>query len=132
MRAINNKEFISYLVIGVVATAIDWSLFTILVSYFNIYYQTSVCLAVSITTVLHYLANKVFTFNCASKQIASQLSMYSMVAIVSLLGTMVVMYVLVNELMLTKIMARITTTGLMVVPNYLLHKYLTFNKKIFG
>lgn len=131
-RFIDNKEFMVYLIIGAIATVIDWSLFTVAVSYFDIYYQISLCISVGTATMFHYMANKLVTFKCSSKKIASQVSVYGMVSMMSLFGTMAVMCVLVNDLMLTKIMSRIATTGLMVLPNYLLHKYVSFNKKIFS
>lgn len=125
------REFIYYLIIGTIATLIDWSTFALATHYFNIYYQASICIAIFTATIFHYLANKFVTFKCHSKQIASQLSIYGTVAVVTLLGSMAIMYLLINEFMFTKMIARVMTTGLMVIPNYLLHKYFSFSKRIF-
>ena len=124
-------EFFPYLIIGTIATAIDWSIFSITVSRLQLHYETALILAYCTAALFHYIANKMVTFKCPSKQIGSQFSIYVTVTLSSLALSMGVMALLINLFNLHKIAARIITTILMIMPNYLLHKHITFSKKIF-
>lgn len=130
-KIIKITELIPYLIIGTIATLIDWSLFSILVTWFNFHYQTALASAYITAAMMHYISNKTFTFQCESKKIASQFSLYLTIILSTLLLSMMTMTILINLIGLQKIIARITTTILMILPNYLLHKHLTFNKKWF-
>jgi putative flippase GtrA len=130
-KIITLSELFPYIVIGGIATAIDWSVFSICVGWLHYYYQFSLILGYACGGVFHYCSNKFITFKCRSKQVGSQLSLYVVVGAAALLCSMGVMAILVNSLMINKILARILTTGIMILPNYLLHKHISFNKKIF-
>ena len=81
--------------------------------------------------IFHYVANKYVTFDCQSKEIGYQFSLYFLVTCASLVGSLGVMELLVTLLSIETLYARMLTTILILVPNYLLHKYITFSKKIF-
>ena len=125
-------EFFPYVVIGVIATAIDWSIFSLSVTWLDLHYQFALVLACCTASATHYTANKFITFKCHSKQFASQLPIYITLMFVSLALSMGIMATFINLLMLNKILARILTTGIMIVPNYLMHKHITFSKKLFA
>ena len=120
-----------YTLIGGVATIIDWSVFAIAVNKFGIHYEAALVLAYSAASLAHFSANKALTFKCESKDYASQLSIYIVVLGISLVFSMVIMAALVMLFPINKIWLRIATTLIMLVPNYLLHKHITFSKKIF-
>jgi putative flippase GtrA len=126
------KEFYPYLIIGTVATIIDWSVFSLSVTKFQLHYQTALLIAYTTAAITHYIANKLFTFKCKSKQLGSQLSVYITVTGASLLCSMGIIALFVSTFGFNKILSRMLTTGIMIVPNYLLHKHITFSKKIFS
>ena len=131
-KLITKSEIIPYLVIGTIATLIDWSAFSIAVTYLHLHYQICLLLGYMTGGTFHYVTNKFFTFKCESKQYGSQLTIYTLVGIVSLLMSMGILAILVKGFMLNKIGSRILTTCIMILPNYLLHKHITFSKKIFA
>ncbi len=131
-KIISVPELLPYILIGGIATLIDWSMFSISVTWFHLHYQLALLIGYASGGVFHYCTNKIITFKCRSKQLGSQLSIYILVGAISLLGSMGVLAFLVNEFAINKILARVLTTGIMLLPNYLLHKHISFSKKFFA
>ncbi|MEE9323363.1 MAG: GtrA family protein [Candidatus Aenigmarchaeota archaeon] len=116
---------------GVVATLSDWGLFYLLAVFFNVYYQFSLAAALILGAIVHYTLNKIFTFRCKSRAIVRQLSVYAGVIIISLGISSVFMFLFIDIFLIFKMYARMLTTFIMIMMNYLLQKYLTFSKIIF-
>jgi putative flippase GtrA len=130
-KIVDLPELLPYVLIGGIATVIDWTMFSVSVTWLHIHYQIALGLGYASGGVFHYCSNKFITFKCRSKEIGSQLSLYILVGSMSLLCSMAVLAALVNILLINKIISRILTTGIMIFPNYLLHKHISFSKKIF-
>ncbi len=126
-----NKEFVFYTITGGTATIADWTTFALITTYLHIHYETALVIAYATGGVVHYIANKLFTFECRSKKIGSQLAFYCLAAGISLSLNMAILGVLIAHVQLNQVVARIITTALMLLPNYLLHKNITFNRKLF-
>ena len=88
---INNKAF-RYILVGGVATIVDWSVFTIFKITFGLHRQASLTVAFACGTIVNYFFNKFFTFKCTSKQIKLQASTHVLISIVSLLCSMGLMF----------------------------------------
>jgi putative flippase GtrA len=128
---IKPSEFLSYFIIGGISTVIDWTFFWLLTIHLNMHYQFSLMVAYSTAGIFHYVANKWLTFGCQSKKIASQFSLFLLVTLTSFLCNLSVMSLLIHYVISNALYARMLTTILILIPNYLLHKYITFSKKIF-
>jgi putative flippase GtrA len=126
------NELWPYVIIGGIATVVDWSVFTVGTLYLGLHYQMALVVAYFTAGITHYIANKMITFKCESKKVGSQVSLYLAVATMSLLLSMGVLGLLISAFGMNKIAARIVTTLIMLMPNYLFHKHITFNKKIFA
>lgn len=124
-------EFLPYFFIGGAATLIDWALFWLLATQFHWHYEVALITGFLTAGVFHFTSNKLVTFDCHSKKVGSQYFLHIIVTLTGLLISMSLIAFLVNILIFDKMWARILTTGLLLFPNYLLHKYITFNKKIF-
>lgn len=130
-KLIDQKEMRVYLIVGACITSADWMTFTLVSKLFNAHYEVALLFGFAVGTILHYVFNKLITFKCESTQIGFQLSIYAMVVGCSLAGNMIIIALLINLFDFTQIVARILTTALMVIPNYLLHKHISYSKKIF-
>lgn len=130
-KIIHLKEFFPYFIIGGLATCIDWTLFWLSTHVFMLHYITALTMGYVIAGLFHYTCNKFITFQCHSKQVGTQYSMHFLVSGASLGMSMVILATLINLFMMNKMVARIVTTAIMLIPNYLMHKYITFNKKYF-
>jgi len=131
-RWIALHEFAFYIIIGTIATAIDWGTFSLCFLKFQWYYQIALVSGYTLAAIFHYIANKIVTFKCTSKELQKQLPLYISVAAVSLVMNMLVMALLVRFIPFPKVILRMATTIIMILPNYLLHKHITFSKKIFS
>lgn len=125
-------KFFRFSLVGGISTIVDWSLFYLLTLKLNLFYQSSLILASSAGAIVNYSFNKIFTFQCNSKKIAKQFSLFFTIAILSLIVSIFIMYFFVSVMNLEKMTSRMITTGIIVILNYFFHKNLTFNKKIFS
>lgn len=123
-------KFLRYLLVGGVATLADWISFYLLAEVGGIHYQLSLLTSFSVGAIINYSFNKVFTFKCKSKKIFKQFLLYILVLVMYLVITIFVMFIFVNLFSLEKMTSRILTTITTVFIHYLLHKNITFNKKI--
>jgi putative flippase GtrA len=118
--------------VGGIATVIDWGAFYALAIILGVYYQFALVCGFVLGSITHYTLNKKFTFKCKSTEIVKQFSLFFAIAIMSLLLSIFIMYVFVEVIQINQMLSRMITTGIMVSVNYLSHKNLTFNKKIFN
>lgn len=130
-KKIHFFEFFRFILVGGVATALDWSVFYLLAIKIMLYYQLSLMISFSLACIVNYTFNKLFTFRSKSKKIFRQFSLFSVIAIFSLLLTMILMFIFVDVLFIHKMLSRIFVTMIMLFFNYILHKFLTFNKRFF-
>lgn len=126
------NEFLAYFFIGATATMIDWGMFWLTVKKLGFHYEVGLVSAYIPAGIFHFFANKFITFQCKSKSIGSQYSVYIILTLSSLMISMGIIAILINLLALDKMPARILTTALMLIPNYLLHKNITFSKRLFA
>ncbi len=126
------SELVPYTVIGGVVTLIDWSVFSISTLLLGIQYQVALIVTYFIAGSIHYLANKFITFHCHAKQAGTQVSLYMIVGLMSLGISLGVITLFVKCFAINQLGARVLTTLVMLLPNYLLHKHITFSKKLFA
>jgi putative flippase GtrA len=132
IKMIRWNEFITYFFIGATATMIDWGMFWVAVNNFGFHYEIALVSAYSLAGIFHFFANKFITFQCKSRNVGSQYVLYFLITLSSLAISMGIIAILINLLALESMTARILTTALMLVPNYLLHKNITFSKRLFA
>lgn|SRR3990167_10041488 len=123
-------SIISFLSIGTLSTILDWTIFYILIRVFNMQYPIALCFTFLVVMWFHLTGNKHFTFQFKTKKIKTQFSIYISVIFISLLFNLIIMWLLINEFFMSKVISRIIATIIMVGPNYLLHKYLSFNGRL--
>jgi putative flippase GtrA len=124
-------EFVKFFIVGGVSTLIDWGSFFILSMIFGFYYQLSLVVSYTLGGITNYSLNKIFTFKNKSKNLALQFTTFFSLALFSLFVSMLIMYLLVDILSMHEMLSRMLTTALVFLLNYVMHKYITFNKKIF-
>lgn len=130
-KIISLSELFPYLVIGTLATMLDWTAFSIAIHKMGFHYEICLLIGYICGGSFHYITNKFITFKCRSKKLGSQLSIYILMGGISLSLSMGILAILVKGFMLNAIFSRVLTTGIMILPNYLLHKHVTFSKKLF-
>ena len=125
-------KFFKYAFIGGFVTLLDWSIFYVLSSILNVYYQLAVIISFTIGATTKFGFNKIFTFQSKYKKISLQYSVFFIVTIIGLLASVLFMYLFVDLLFIHKIISRIATTIITLFLNFFLDNYITFNKRFFN
>jgi len=126
-----SKQFFTYTVVGGLATVADWSTFYVTSMQLHWVYPVCLLLSFGFGTTIHYFLNKKITFKFDKKQYKKQLTMYFTTVFSSLGLNLVLMSGLIHLLSLTPMPARVITTGLMLVVNFLMHRLTTFNNDLY-
>lgn len=124
-------ELIKFFIVGGISTIIDWSSFYLIGIILGIHYQISLVIAYTLGGITNYTLNKLFTFQNKSKQITLQFITFFTLAFISLLISMTIMFIFVEIFYINEMISRILTTFIVFIINYAMHKFVTFNKKIF-
>ena len=133
-----NNEFIKvilYLFVGGTAALVEWGLFYLFFYYLLVGLGLSVdtltmvatALAFGLSTLYHYFLGNVLVFDSGSKYDKSkELSLVFLVSILGLGFNLVLMYVFVGLLAWQPMLAKVLTSCIVVVWNYLSRKKWIF------
>ncbi len=124
-------QFVRYAVSGGIATLTDWGVFYVAWHWAHVHYQLATVCAVSSGALVNYVLSKVFVFQCTSRRVIEQLGVYACITGLSLIANMGIMYVLVQLADIPAMVSRVLATALLLVANYLMHKLVTFNPRVF-
>ena len=133
-----NNEFVKvilYLFVGGTAALVEWGLFYLFFYYLlvglglsvDILTMVAIALAFGLSTLYHYFLGNVLVFDSGSKYDKSkELSLVFLVSIMGLLFNLVLMYVFVGLLAWQPMLAKVITSCIVVVWNYLSRKKWIF------
>ena len=133
-----NNEFIKvilYLIVGGTAALVEWGLFYLFFYYLLVGLGLSVdtltmvatALAFGLSTLYHYFLGNILVFDSGSKYDKSkELSLVFLVSIMGLVFNLVLMYVFVGLLAWQPMLAKVITSCIVVVWNYLSRKKWIF------
>ncbi len=120
-----------YLAMGGAATGLDWFSFYLLTANLGAGYLPAVSVSFTLGAALNYVLNKFLTFRDRTEQIFAQVGIYTLLCAFSLILSAGWMYLLVEKLNLSPMAARMVTTGIMLLVNFTLHKFLTYNSQLY-
>ena len=133
-----NNEFIKvilYLFVGGTAALVEWGLFFLFFYYLLVGLGLSVdtltmvatALAFGLSTLYHYFLGNILVFDSGSKYDKSkELSLVFLVSIMGLVFNLVLMYIFVGVLAWQPMFAKVLTSCIVVVWNYLSRKKWIF------
>ncbi len=133
-----NNEFVKvilYLFVGGTAALVEWGLFYLFFYYLlaglglsvDTLTMVATALAFGLSTLYHYFLGNVLVFDSGSKYDKSkELSLVFLVSIMGLVFNLVLMYVFVGLLAWQPMLAKVITSCIVVVWNYLSRKKWIF------
>ena len=133
-----NNEFIKvilYLFVGGTAALVEWGLFYLFFYYLLVVLELSVdtltmvatALAFGLSTLYHYFLGNILVFDSGSKYDKSkELSLVFLVSIMGLVFNLILMYIFVGVLAWQPMFAKVLTSCIVVVWNYLSRKKWIF------
>jgi putative flippase GtrA len=128
---INLLQFILYTAMGGLATGVDWFSFYLLNPVSGISYIPAVTVSFILGAITNYFLNKYLTFKDRTRQIVAQIGIYSVLCGFSLMCSIGLMYALVEWMKFWPMLARIFTTGIMLLLNFFMHKFITYNAQVY-
>lgn len=123
------RQMFSYLVVGGIATIVEWVCFYMFSYQAHIHYLMSTVLAFSISTAANWLAGRLLTFRGAEKQhVLQELAKIYAVSVIGLLLNLLLMYLFVQMVGLAKIAGKIFATILVFAWNYFVRKLWIYRR----
>ncbi len=132
LSKILNKEFILYLVFGVLTTLIDTFVFLIANYKFEINYLISNCIAWVLAVLFAYVTSKLFVFKAKNKSILENLKemfYFFSLRFVSLIVSLVFMYITIEIFLLNELITKLFSSVFVVIVNYIFNKFYIFKNK---
>ena len=118
-----------YLLIGGSCALGDMFLLYTFVEFFHIWYLYASIISWIIMSILSFLGQKHFTFKNTSKKYQTQFPIFILVAIAGLGLNSLCLFFLVSIVKIWYIFANIITKFIVLIWNFLAHKYITFKTK---
>lgn len=122
------QEVISYLFFGVLTTLINFIFYLVLTDIFEVHYTVATVVSWIAAVLFAYITNKMYVFKTKGN-ILKELGNFIVLRLLSLgldLGLMVVM---VTILQINDLFSKIVVNIIIVIINYLLSKFMIFQKK---
>ncbi|MCI7018666.1 MAG: GtrA family protein [Clostridiales bacterium] len=118
-----------YLIVGGLATVVEWAGFWLFSEKMGIAYLLATALAFAISTFANWLFGRLLVFRGKQQQsfLREILSVY-LASIVGLLLNLIIMFLLVQLLGAEKMSAKMATTVLVFMYNYLVRKLIIYRK----
>lgn len=129
IRTILRSDLFLYLIVGALATIVEWSGFWIFFDMLQIQYLLATALAFVFSTFANWLLGRILVFRGKQNQslLKELLSIY-LTSIGGLLLNLGIMYVMVDFCSIQEMIAKITATVLVFSYNYLIRKKLIYKK----
>ena len=129
LRTILRSDLFLYLIVGALATIVEWSGFWFFFDMLQIQYLLATALAFVFSTFANWLLGRILVFRGKQNQslLKELLSIY-LTSIGGLLLNLGIMYVMVDFCSIQEMIAKITATVLVFSYNYLIRKKLIYKK----
>lgn len=132
-RKINDeqiKNFISYGIVGALATIVEWIFYWIFKNYFSVSYIIATVLAIVISTFSNWLFGRLITFRNAPKgNMLSEILKVYMASALGLLMNVLIMWILHGWFGMWDMLAKVIATGIVLIYNYLIRVLVIYKKK---
>lgn len=124
----NTKQLILYLIVGGIATVVEWVLFYILNTPLRINYLFATALAFVISTFSNWLAGRLIMFKSSGKLWLELIQIY-LTSIAGLLMNLIIMWLAVELLSIAELASKMLATVLVFSWNFLIRKFVIYKGK---
>lgn len=128
------KELFDYLIVGVLTTVISLAIYYLCIWTFanpnNAFLlQVANILSWIASVLFAYIMSRKFVFHSANTNILSEMIQFFLSRLASLLLDMGIMFVLVTLMKQNANIAKLVSQVVVIIVNYILSKFMVFNKK---
>ncbi len=123
------KEFILYLIVGGLATLVEWAAFWVLDSLAGIQYLLATALAFALSTFANWGFGRLMVFEKREDMsLWKELSAIYLASVAGLFFNLVIMFCLVQFLAVPEMISKMIATGLVFIYNFLIRKLVIYKK----
>lgn len=123
--------FLKYSVVGALGTAVDLGSLYLFVEFLHLPVLLATALSFLLAVINNFLLNKHWTFQNKSSNIQKQFIKFLLVSLVGLALTELFMVLFVYGFKIWYMAAKLMTSGLVLIWNFLANKYWTFRDRIY-
>ncbi|MBE6671043.1 MAG: GtrA family protein [Ruminococcaceae bacterium] len=126
-----NKHIITYLVFGVLTTAVDFVSYIILANTFSINENIANILSQVIAIIFAFVTNKLFVFedkNLKLKHLLTQFTKFASLRLVTLVLNSAMFFVMVDLCSINDLISKIVIAVIVIILNYIFSKLIVFKK----
>ena len=120
-----NKEFIKYLIFGILTTVVSVVSYTVLASFIGINYLISNLLSWIIAVLFAFITNRLYVFKSSGK-LKNEIIKFYISRMASLLIETLIMFIMVEVLNFDDLLVKIGAQFMVIILNYVLSKIFVF------
>ena len=120
------SDFFLYLIVGGIATIVEWIIFYILNSLFYLHYIPSTIIAYIISTFSNWAAGRLLVFKRSEKGFVAEIFSIYAASIIGLLLNLAIMWVIIDFVNANSMIAKIVATILVFLWNYIVRKTIMY------
>ena len=121
----NVRQFVLYLVVGGIATIVEWVIFYILNRFNYIHYMGATALAFVVSTFDNWLFCRLMLFKERENIWKELLKIYA-TSVVGLLMNLLLMWLAVEIFALPEMISKMIATGIVFMWNFLIRKFVIY------
>ncbi len=121
----NAKQFILYLIVGGIATVVEWIAFYMLDSIASINYAISTTIAFIISTFANWAAGRLLMFKGDGKIVAELIKIY-LTSIAGLIMNLVIMWIAIEFIGIPNFISKVIATGIVFFWNFIIRKLFIY------
>lgn len=121
----NVRQFAVYLVVGGIATIVEWVVFYLLNQLGHVYYMGATALAFVVSTFANWVFGRLLLFQTKQKIWKELLKIYA-TSVAGLLMNLGIMWVAVERIGIPEMPAKMIATGLVFFWNFLIRKLVIY------
>ena len=123
------KGLLLYLIVGGLATIVEWAAFWVLANPLHIQYLLSTALAFVFSTFANWFFGRLLVFKESNQSLLREIISIYLASGVGLLLNLLIMFVLVQIFAIDKMLSKIAATAMVFIYNYLVRKLLIYKQK---
>mgnify|MGYP002621527726 CR=1 FL=1 len=115
-------QIIKFIIVGGIATIIDWIIYYLLYNYVNIKPLYANIISYSISTIYNYLASIKIVFDVKKNDFKRNFIIFVIFSLMGLLLSEMLIYLMIDKLSFNKMISKILSTIIVMIFNFITRK----------
>lgn len=117
------NQIFKFIIVGGIATIIDWAIFYILNKIFNINPLISNIFSFTISLIYNYIASVKWVFVVSKKKNRKRIFIeFVILSVIGLLISEIILWLLVDKLLINSLISKVISTAIVMVFNFITRK----------